>query len=136
MTIRLPVDDRLRLSGSATVIQCDGSTPHGFKLAEGSAIDVAAEFGTTEEATRRLRVKRCAVCSVRFLADWSVVTCSPDCQRQRHAAQVGANNQKRAARRKLRTHCAICGGEIKAVRASRKYCSPRCRQAEVGGVIG
>jgi hypothetical protein len=57
-----------------------------------------------------------------------------DERKRRHVEQVRANNQrisqKRAAdRQRYHSQCWVCRTPIAANRGSKRYCSPRCRQA-------
>lgn len=113
----------------ATRIECDGCDAYGFKLTQDTKDRLAESTRLRERALNRLRVHHCSECKSRFIAHWQARACSDTCAELRTARLAREAQQSRHWNPLLRKECAICRAPIQAKRASKMYCSAKCRQA-------
>jgi endogenous inhibitor of DNA gyrase (YacG/DUF329 family) len=73
-------------------------------------------------------IYRCQRCG-RWAAGSGFLWCSDECRRSDVAQQARDRRAQRATAARPMVNCSTCGAPIEAQRATRKFCSNRCRQA-------
>jgi hypothetical protein len=82
---------------------------------------------------RTARLRQC-VCRRWYIAHWQARWCSDQCRLPHRAAMTRRENARRAElraewRARSNSWCRHCRGPLHAARASRLFCSAKCRQA-------
>ena len=73
-------------------------------------------------------IYRCKNCRSWAIGNGSI-TCSAECRRA-YRARAAREPRAKVRGTTTRTTCVVCGGPLGAQRASRRYCSNRCRQTD------